>query len=101
LKNQKKVNTQPLLNNRNIQFKNKPLFFITWSKVGINFLQDVCNQNGLLTFEQIQQKVGVSGKLMFEFNAIRNAIPPDWIDAVREDPTRINLPTDIPTVSGC
>jgi hypothetical protein len=31
------VNTQPLWNNRNIQFKNKPLFFITWSKVGINF----------------------------------------------------------------
>jgi hypothetical protein len=37
---------------------------------------------------------------MFEFDAIRNAIPPDWTDAVREDPTRINLPTDIPTVSG-
>jgi hypothetical protein len=94
------VNTQPLWNNCNIQFKNKPLFFITWSKVGINFLQDVCNQNGLLTFEQIQQKVGTSGKLILEFNAIRNAIPADWIDAVKEDPTRINPPTEIHTDSG-
>ena len=69
------IMTEPIWNNKNIKFKGNPLFYRNWCKAGIVYLQDLWVNGHIMRYEQIEQTVGTNGGLLFEYNALVNAIP--------------------------
>ena len=55
-----------------------PLFYRNWCKAGIVYLQDLWVNGDIMRYEQIEQTVGTNGRLLFEYNALVNAIPESW-----------------------
>ena len=76
------IRTEPIWNNKNIKFKGHPLFYSNWCKAGIVYLQDLWVNGHILRYEQIEQTVGKNGGLLFEYNALFNAIPESWKTAM-------------------
>ena len=64
-----------LWHNKDIKYKGKPLFFPAWAAKGVRHTEDLyCDNHTILTMRQMEQKIGPSGSLMFEYNAIITAI---------------------------
>ena len=72
------MHTEPLWNNRNIRYKGQPVYFKTWARVGIKYVQDIWTNGTMLSQEQIVQITGNCPGLTFEYNAIINAMPQVW-----------------------
>eukprot|EP00916_Digyalum_oweni_P019823 GHVL01033091.1.p1 GENE.GHVL01033091.1~~GHVL01033091.1.p1 ORF type:complete len:263 (-),score=26.25 GHVL01033091.1:108-896(-) len=59
----------------NIQFKHKCLFFKDFIKHNISFVKDVMNENDIIiSFEDLCQKVGYKPSRQFEYNALCTAL---------------------------
>ena len=69
------IRSEPIWNNKNIKFKDHPLFYSNRCKAGIVYLQDLWVNGHIMRYEQIEQTVGTNGGLLFEYNALVNAIP--------------------------
>ena len=69
---------EPLFNNKNIMYKNSPLNFSKWIKTGITHILDVFDKGTFIPCDLIANKVGRSGILDFEYNALFNGIPNSW-----------------------
>ncbi len=69
---------EPLFNNKNITYKNSPLYFSKWIETGITHILDVFDKGTFLTRDLIATRVGRSGMLDFEYNALLNGIPNSW-----------------------
>ena len=76
--NPSKILSQPLFNNRDIMYKNSPLFFSKWVEVGITHIFHVFNKGAFLSRDVLANKIGISGTFYFEYNALLNAIPISW-----------------------
>ena len=59
------VRMEPIWNNKNIQYKGHPLLYSNWGKAGIVYLQDLWIDNNMASYEQIEQRVGTNGALLF------------------------------------
>ena len=76
---------QMLWNNSMIQYKGKVLFFPTWKMAGIEQIQDLVveHEKRMMSYEEILGKLEYNkASIIFEYNALINAIPQiqkDWI----------------------
>ena len=94
------IRTEPIWNNKNIKFKGHPLFYSNWCKAGIVYLQDLWVNGHILRYEQIEQTVGKNGGLLFEYNALVNAIPESWKTAMDRNYQAVIIPHEINTQIG-
>ena len=73
---------QPLFHNNDIKYKGNTLFFKKWLEKGIFRIQHITTlQNGkyvFKSFKELQHIIGIDAQLMFQYNAMNNAIPPRW-----------------------
>ena len=81
---------EPLFNNNQIYYKGKSLFYKKWLTNGILYIKDICCQGKILPFHDLQKIIKNHPGLIFEYNAMVNAIPKYWIDIIRSSP----VPTD-------
>ena len=69
--------------NNLIKYKNKVLYFPKWKDKGIVHMKDIIHptERRLLTLDEIENLLGYrSAATLFEYNALRNAIPRQWIE---------------------
>ena len=79
------IRNQLIFNNSCIKYKNSTLFFSAWQKRKIEKLRDIINttEKRLHTLEEIQTIIeDVRPSLVFEYNAIVNAIPVSWKESL-------------------
>ena len=88
---------QMLWNNSMIRYKGKVLFFPTWKRAGIEQMQDLIveHEKRMMSYEEIlgkleQNKAGI----IFEYNALINAIPKIWKEWIKEQSYREELHHD-------
>ena len=72
------IRTEPLWNNTNIRYKTKPLFFKSWGNAGLCFMQDLWVNGKMMPVEEMERQVGARANLLFEYNALTNAILRVW-----------------------
>ena len=82
---------EPLWYNKHIQFKGKPVFSARWAAAGLNRLQDIFENGQLLTRHEIEGKTGSYASLMFDYNAITNALPEDWKQRMQNETEQIEI----------
>ena len=94
------IRTEPIWNNKNIKFKGHPLFCSNWCQAEIVYLQDLWVSGHIMRYEQIKQTVGTNGRLLFEYNALVNAIPESWKTAMDSNYQAVIIPQEINTEIG-
>ena len=67
--------TEPIWNNKHIQFKGHILFYSSWCKAGLVYLQDLWTDGQFVRYENVEQRAGTHGRLLFEYDALTNAVP--------------------------
>ena len=79
----------PLFYNDLITYKRKVLYFPRWKIKGIEYVKDMIHptEKRLLTHIEIERIIGQpNAEIIFQYNALRNAIPNMWIEWIqRED----------------
>lgn len=76
---------QIIFNNACIKYKGSVLFFPLWQQRGIEKISSIVNmeEKRLLRFDEIKNIVNVNHPgLIFEYNALVNALPHSWIDII-------------------
>lgn len=83
---------QPLWYNNNIKIGGKVVFLRQWSKKGINFLYDLCNERGqfVMQYEEFCEKFSFYPPIT-TFYGVRNAILSTWRD-IRNEQVKFVLP---------
>ena len=67
--------SDPIWNNPNIRYRHKYLHIKDWTTHGITQIHHVLDENEqMLTFEEIELKVGASPRRLLEYNAVKTAI---------------------------
>ena len=94
------IRSEPIWNNKNIKFKGHPLFYRNLCKAGIVYLQDLWVNGHIMRYEQIEQTVGTNGGLLFEYNALVNAIPESWKTRMDSNYQAMIIPQEINTEIG-
>ena len=94
------IRTEPLWNNTHIKFKGKPLFFQSWCKAGLYYVQDLWEDGRIKTVDELQTTVGPSAFLQFQYNAITNAIPQHYKTAAEQHPLMATVHQEIRTSLG-
>ena len=70
---------QRLWNNSNILYKGKVLFFPQWIKAGVFTVGHLFDESGAFcSIGAVRERVGAYPNLWFEYNALYNALPPEW-----------------------
>ena len=93
------IKTEPMWN-KHILYKGSPLFFVTWCKAGLLYIQDLWVNGRLISFEEVKQHIGSNGNLQFEYNALINAIPESWKQEMNDNSMQIETPKEIVTEIG-
>ena len=70
--------SQPLFLNSYIQYKDKSLYIKSFINGKLVFLVDLLQNKHLMNFHDIQQSIDTYPGLLFDHNAIVNAIPKNW-----------------------
>ena len=65
---------EPLWSNNKIVFKNKPIFFKTWLKSGLKFVNDIVDENGIKPIEWFADKLICKNNWICEYNIVKIAI---------------------------
>ena len=93
--------SQIIWNNMLIRYKNNMLFFPRWQNAGIECLNDIIctNERRFLTIQEIMHVTRLPyATVLFEHNALVNAIPNDWKDWAFNRETRdspiLTIPLD-------
>ena len=77
------VKKQMLWFNSNICIKNKPVCYSSWSKKGINFIEDLIDVNNrILSLEEMIAKYGHIEAL--DFFRIISVIPKEWKKTIKQ-----------------
>ena len=84
------VFAESLFNNDQIRYKGQSLCYQNWIDNGLQFIKDICTKGRIMSFFQIKEKIKAYPNLIFEYNAMINAIPKSWHDFIRLTPS----PTD-------
>ena len=85
------IYAEPLFNNQQILYKGQSLCYRHWLNNGVLYFKDICTEGRLITFTELKKKIKDHPCLIFEYNALVNAIPKSWLDFIRDTPT----PTEI------
>lgn len=94
------IKKEQLWNNENILFKGTPLLLHNWAKAGLNYVQDLWIEGSFMTFEQIKTIVGTNARLIFEYNAIYNAMPRAWKEEMENLQEKYEIKKEINTSKG-
>ena len=86
------IETEPIWNNKHVLYKGSPLFFVTWCKAGLLYIQDLWINGRLISFEEAKQHIGSNRNLQFEYNALINAIPESWKQEINDNNMQIETP---------
>jgi hypothetical protein len=79
--NENNFRMQLLWNNINVQYKGNVLFFPAWKNAGIERFNDIINvdEKRLLNINEVVNKIRKNhANIVFQYNAITNAIPSSW-----------------------
>ena len=95
-----KVHTEPIWNNKNITYKGNPIYYQQWAKAGINHTQDMWSNGNILTFEEIEDRIGAHAGLMLQYNVVYNAVPRLWKTELNRDLQTYPIAKDIYTEAG-
>ena len=74
---------QLLYFNNMIKYKNKVLYFPKWKEKGIEYMNDIIHptERRILSLTEIENLLGYPrAATIFEYNAIKNAIPQKWME---------------------
>ena len=91
---------EPSYHNENIQYGNKTLNINKWRKANILHVKDLFIDQGFITYEQLRKKTGNYATLMFDYNAMRNAIPKKWTEIIINNLPRLQNDPSLRTLSG-
>lgn len=69
---------QPIFFNSEIRYHKNPLHFPYWIKNNILYLRDIFSNGKLMEFKDLSNKLNRQPGLIFDYNALRNAIPYNW-----------------------
>ena len=94
------IRTEPMWNNKNIKFKGHPLLYSNWCKAGIVYLQDLWVNGHIMSYKRSEHTVGTNGGLLFEYNALVNAVPESWKTAMDSSYQAVIIPQEINTEIG-
>ena len=79
------IGNQLIFNNSLIKYKGKVLHFQTWRQTGFHCIRDLIQNDTLLTLNEVQRKIGKNkAMVLFEYNALSNAIPNQWKEWITE-----------------
>lgn len=70
----KSVKMTCIWNNHNIQYLNNVIHLNNWAKNGITFIHDLLEDNTLLSFPEIEAKIGPSPSLYLEYRVVYAAV---------------------------
>ena len=76
------------------------MFHNRWCRAGIEYLKDLWSNGHLMSYEEIRQKVGTSGTLLFEYNALVRAIQESWKIEMDNNNIEVIIPREINTELG-
>jgi hypothetical protein len=77
-KNNEQVCREIIWHNSNIRIGNKTVYYKEWENKGINFIQDLLNEQGLLAKkEQLENKYNLTIKFL-EYQSLIAALPVSW-----------------------
>ena len=76
---------QKLWYNEMVKYKGSLLHFKRWQRQGIETVLDVLvvSENRMMSWDEIRHRIGDNGGTLFEYYAIRNAIPKMWLNWLR------------------
>ena len=60
--------------NNHILYQSKVILFENWTKKGITYINDILDNNGIKSFDEIEMIIGRSASLRFEYNVVFNAV---------------------------
>ena len=75
-KNNINIQSTYIWNNDLITYRGNVLFYKNWIQNGIIRISDLLENEHILSFEQLVNKIGNSPSLQLEYNVVRNAIYP-------------------------
>ena len=77
---------QPLFNNQLIKYKGLTLFFKSWFKKGIIRIKDIIKDNSMWkNFKDLKPVISDDAQIIFQYNAITNAIPKSWRNEIEQN----------------
>ena len=53
---------------------------------GILYIRDICTEDGIISFNQLKEKIQTYPGLILQYNALVNAIPKSWLESIRSTP---------------
>ena len=77
---------QPLFNNSLVKYRGNILFYKNWVEKGIESVKDIIhpNENRILSLQELQNNIGQNrANIIFQYNAIMNAIPRQWLQWIQ------------------
>jgi hypothetical protein len=95
------IRKQTIWGNSFIQLNNKPLFFKSWINSDIIFVNDLLDENGNITSNQVFNKLQHRHNWMAEFTIISKAIPPAWKHALQTPDSEASRVKQQNTLSPC
>ena len=69
------IRKQFLWGNKLITYNRKPLFFKTWTKYGIKYVNDLLNYKNVLSEEYVMRKIDEKANLLQEMYMVVNSTP--------------------------
>ncbi len=72
------IKNQSLWNNSIIRYQGRVLFFTKWLANGILTVGDLYNGDQIMSFPQLEDKMGRAPALLLQYNVVINALPHEW-----------------------
>ena len=94
------IKTEPIWNNKHIQFKSHCRFYSSWCKAGLAYLQDLWTDGQFIRYENVEQRIGTNGRLLFQYNALINALPERWKVEIENNAHEATASKDVITEIG-
>ena len=69
---------QVIWNNKLFVYRNRALFMKNLLTAGLVFIQDLFIDGSFISLAQLEERVGTDPRLIFQHNALLNAIPQEW-----------------------
>ena len=89
------ISNQPIFLNSEIKYHKIPLHFPYWIKNNILYMHDLLINGKFLDYEEISNKLNRYPKLIFEYNALINAIPENWKEKLMNSDNTMTITTKI------
>ena len=85
----KTIRKEIIWGNRYITYKNKPLIWKNWIKSNIIHINDIVDENGIVSENEILKKLVNKTNWIAEFNMLKQALPKTWKKALKTEESRM------------